>query len=99
MKLNILYILNRHKINKKGLCPINCRLTLSKSKKHFATGIFINPNFWNSKKQLIQPLEQDAGLLSTQLSLISVSVPQSYLELYTRFQVTDDASLIYSKRS
>ncbi len=55
MKLNILYIVNKHKMNKKGLCPINCRLTFRKSMKHFATGLFINPKSWNSKQQLIKP--------------------------------------------
>jgi Arm DNA-binding domain len=70
MKLKILYIVNKHKMNKKGLCPITCRLTYRKLKKHFATGQFINPIFWNSKQQLVKPPEPDAEIINSQLSLI-----------------------------
>ncbi len=78
MKLNVLYIVNKHKLNKKGLCPINCRLTFSKSKKHFSTGLFINPKHWNSKQQLVEPSEPDAELINTQLSLIKTKLSQAF---------------------
>lgn len=71
-------------MNKKGLCPINCRLTLSKSKKHFAIGIFINPRHWHSKKQLIEPPEPDADLLNSRLSLIKTKLNQAFLFLQVK---------------
>ena len=52
MKLNILYTINKRKINKKGVCSILCRMTYSKNRKTFSTGLFINPKHWNSKKQI-----------------------------------------------
>ena len=84
MKLNTLYIINKHKINKKGLCPITCRLTFSKFKKHFATGKFINPTNWNSKQQLVEPPEPDAELINTQLSLIKTKLSQAFLFLQVK---------------
>ena len=84
MKLNILYIVNKHKINKKGLCPVNCRLTFSKTKKHFATGLFINPKNWNSKQQYVEPPETDAELINTQLSLIKTKLSQAFLFLQVK---------------
>ena len=90
--MNILYIVNKHKMNKKGLCPITCRLTYRKRKKHFATGQFINPTLWNSKQQFVKPDEPDAELLNTQLSLIKTKLTQAFLFLQvkgTDFTVDD----------
>ena len=92
MKLNILYIINKHKLNRKGLCPISCRLTFSKSKKHFSTGLFTNPKNWNSKKQLVEPPEPDEELKNTKLSLIRTNLTQAFLFLQVRgsdFDVND----------
>jgi integrase/recombinase XerD len=96
MKLNILYIVNKHKLNKKGLCPLNCRLTFSKSKKHFSTGLFINPDLWNSKKQVVKPPEPDAELINTQLSLIRTKLNQAFLFLQVN-EVNFDVQDIYQQ--
>ena len=50
-KLAILFVLQKIKINKKGQCPIKCRITFKKTRKEFSIGIFINPNYWESGKQ------------------------------------------------
>ncbi len=70
MKLNILYTINKSKVNSKGLCGITCRLTYLKSRKQFSTRQFINPSLWNSKQQLVKPPEPDADYINSQLSLI-----------------------------
>ena len=36
MKLNILFILSKSKLNKKGKCPIKCRVTYIKKRTPFA---------------------------------------------------------------
>ncbi|MDP5158547.1 MAG: Arm DNA-binding domain-containing protein, partial [Flaviramulus sp.] len=54
MKLNILFILNKHKVNAKGLCALMCRLTYNKTRKTFSTGLFVNPKYWDSKKQFVK---------------------------------------------
>ncbi len=69
-KLSILFVLQKIKINKKGLCPIKCRITFLKNRKEFSTGIFINPDYWNSVKQKALPLNKENTILNNKLSLI-----------------------------
>jgi len=85
MKLNILYTINKYKINSKGLCAITCRITYLKVRKQFSTGLFINPNFWHSKKQqLVKPPEPDAEFINAQLSLIKTKLNQAFLFLQVK---------------
>ncbi|MDP2087917.1 MAG: Arm DNA-binding domain-containing protein [Flavobacteriaceae bacterium] len=51
MRINLLYLVNRHKINSNGICVILCRITLKKQRKVFSTGFNVNPENWNNKKQ------------------------------------------------
>ena len=84
MKLNILYTINKHKVNSKGLCYITCRLTYLKSRKQFSAGIFINPSFWNGKQQQAEPPEPDVDYINTQLSLIRQHLNQAFLFLQVK---------------
>ncbi|WP_339663168.1 Arm DNA-binding domain-containing protein [uncultured Polaribacter sp.] len=52
-KLSILFVLQKIKTNKKGQCPIKCRITFLKSRKEFSTGIFINPDYWGSSSIVV----------------------------------------------
>jgi integrase len=70
MKINILFTINRNKVNTKGLAPLLCRLTFRKERKTFSTSKLINPTNWNSKKQLVEPPEPDADLINTTFKLI-----------------------------
>ncbi|MCW4451583.1 site-specific integrase [Kaistella sp. BT6-1-3] len=81
MKLSILFLLRRNSINAKGICPIECRITLDKQRKPFATGLFINPDHWNAKKQKAIPSTRDNSQISTQLSLIKQEINQAFLFL------------------
>lgn len=49
--LNILFILDNLRTNKKGLMPIICRITFQQQRKNFNTGLFINPTHWHCKLQ------------------------------------------------
>ena len=69
-KLSILFVLQKVKTNKKGECPLSCRLTFLKSRKEFSTGIFINPDYWDSGKQKACPPSADNATLNNKLSLI-----------------------------
>jgi len=92
MKLNILFLISKSKLNKKGKCPIKCRLTLNKTRHHFATGQFINPEHWNSKQQLVKPPEPDSEYINSQLSLIKTKINRAFLLLQVKeesFTVTD----------
>jgi len=79
-KLTILFLLETTKINKKGLCPLKCRITFLQRRKQFATGLFINPDHWNSKKQ-IAIIPNDENYLNNQLSLMKQKVNQAFLFL------------------
>lgn len=96
MKLSILFLLRRNKANIKGLCPIECRITLDKQRKPFSTGIFINPEYWNASKQKAHPLNKGNNQVNTQLSLIKQEINQAFLFLQVQekeFSVDD----IYSQ--
>ena len=58
-------------MNKKGQNPIKCRLTFLKTRKEFSTGIFINPDYWDSSKQKSSPLSTDNATLNNKLSCIT----------------------------
>jgi len=90
-KMNILFYIFKNKPNKKGQCPVRCRITYLKKRKQFSTGIFINPNNWNSKQQRVEPPEPDAELINTQLSLIKTKISKAFLML----QVQETSFTVY----
>lgn len=75
--LSVLFYLNKAKINKKGLCPIKCRLTYLRIRKEFSTGEYIKPKNWNSKLQKSAKNEH----LNVQLEIIKTKIRRSFLEL------------------
>ncbi|GAA5091466.1 site-specific integrase [Chryseobacterium ginsengisoli] len=92
MKLSILFLLRRNKANIKGLCPIECRITLDSQRKPFSTGIFINPDYWNASKQKAHPPNKGNTQINTQLSLIKQDINQAFLFLQVQekdFDVDD----------
>lgn len=58
------------KANKKGYCSLNCRLTLKKERKQFATGFFIIPKNWNSKLQQLSKEDPDETFINAQIDTI-----------------------------
>ena len=92
MKINILFIVNKRKLNSKGLCAVMCRVTYKTVRKTISTGKLIIPTNWNSKQQHVEPPEPDAELINTQLSLIKTKLSQAFLFLQvneTNFNVED----------
>ncbi|MFL0205026.1 Arm DNA-binding domain-containing protein [Tenacibaculum maritimum] len=83
-------------MNKKGLCPIRCRITYSKTRKIFSTGLFVNPNYWNSKQQLVKPPNKQNNITNTHLSLISQKINEAFLLLQISSE-TFDVDDIYRK--
>lgn len=80
-KLTILFLLQKVRLNKKGKCPIRCRITLFKKRKEFSTGLFINPDHWKSKKQKAHPPNKENEFINSQLSLISQQISKAFLML------------------
>ena len=100
-KLNILFLLDRSKLNKQGKCPIKCRLTYLGKRKTFSTGQFIEPNKWFSKQQKAKPPNKENNIINTQLRLIKQEINQSFLFLQvnqTQFDV-DDIYLQYKGKN
>ncbi len=50
-QLYISFVLRTFEQNIQGLAPIKCRLTNNKNRKDFSTGITVNPDHWDPKKQ------------------------------------------------
>lgn len=80
-KLSILFVINQTKTNQKGLCSINCRITINKERKQFSTGNSINPKDWNSKKQIAESKLTDYIVLNGQLSIIKQKLNNIYFKL------------------
>lgn len=97
MKINILFIINKNKKNAKGICALMCRLTYNKIRKSFSTGLFINPDHWNSKQQLVKPTEPDSEYINSQLSLIKTKINKAFLMLQIKDEnfTVDDIYNIY----
>ncbi|RZK26960.1 MAG: site-specific integrase [Flavobacterium sp.] len=88
-KLNILFLIQRNKINKKGECPIRCRMTYLHKRYEFATGFFINPKFWDSKVQETKPHMEANVFINNQLTLIKNKINQSFLLLQLKAKAFD----------
>ncbi|KOY51686.1 site-specific integrase [Polaribacter dokdonensis] len=94
-KIIILFYLQKNKINKRNECPLKCRITFQKKRKEFSTGLFLNPDYWNSKKQKAF-IPNDNNYLNTQLSLIKQKINQAFLFLQVN-ETVFDVDDIYSK--
>nr|WP_298995596.1 site-specific integrase [uncultured Polaribacter sp.] len=78
-KLTILFYIHRNRVNKKGLCPLKCRITYNKKRKDFSTGLFINPDYWDNKKQIA--FTKDDNYINNQIGLIKNKINQVFLYL------------------
>lgn len=81
MKISIRFLLYISKTNKKGECPIRCRITYNKNRKDFATGLFIKPYLWNKNEQTAEPPNEENILINKQLGLIENKIRQAFLML------------------
>jgi integrase len=73
-KITILFLINTAKTNQKGLCPVNCRITLNKERKQFTTGLFVNPYYWVSKLQKVTSKEANNKYINAQIEHIQVKI-------------------------
>ncbi|XJR90459.1 tyrosine-type recombinase/integrase [Elizabethkingia anophelis] len=68
-------------------CPLVCRITYNYERKEFSSGLYISPKYWEAKKQLAKPPNEENNFINTELSLIKNKINQAFLFL----QVKDDA--------
>jgi integrase/recombinase XerD len=73
-KTTILFVISPTKINQKGLCPLNCRITLNKERKQFTTGLFVNPNYWENKLQKVNTQDANHKFINAQIEQIQIKI-------------------------
>ncbi|WP_243698873.1 Arm DNA-binding domain-containing protein [Flavobacterium sandaracinum] len=73
-KTTILFVISPTKINQKGLCPLNCRITLNKERKQFTTGLFVNPNYWENKLQKVNSRDANYKFINAQIEQIQIKI-------------------------
>jgi hypothetical protein len=73
-KTTILFVISPTKINQKGLCPLNCRITLNKDRKQFTTGHFVNPIYWENKLQKVNPNDANYKFINAQIKQIQTKI-------------------------
>lgn len=91
-RLTIRFVIAKNRTRNDGSAPLLCRLTYIEMRKQFATGIFINPKNWDSKRQLTKPPNDENTYINNQLSLIKNKINQAFLLLQVKeepFDVND----------
>lgn len=73
-KTTILFVISPTKVNQKGLCPLNCRITLNKERKQFTTGLFVNPIYWENKLQKVNSQDSNYKFINAQIEQIKIKI-------------------------
>ncbi|WP_417799511.1 Arm DNA-binding domain-containing protein [Tenacibaculum sp.] len=97
----IRFITFKSKVRADKKTTLYCRITYNKKRKQFATGIFIDPKLWNSKKQKLLDKAENSEIVNTQLSLISQKINEAFLLLQLQqndFNVDDTYSQYKGKK-
>ena len=63
------------------ILQLRCRLTYNKNRKDFSTGITVNPDHWDPKKQRLLDQSDQEETTSMQLSLIENKISKAFLML------------------
>jgi integrase/recombinase XerD len=79
--LSILFVIKLNKKNKKGMCPLNVRVTYLKKRKEASSGIMVNPLLWDSKQQRNTSRTTSGEQINQQLELQVASIRKAYLKL------------------
>ena len=83
-KIFIRFGLISKRLNQKGCAAIQCRITYNKNRKDFATGLFINPDHWDPKKQRLLDQSDQEETTNMQLSLIENKISKAFLMLQVK---------------
>ena len=92
IQLYIRFVVRAFELNSQSLAPIRCRLTYNKNRKDFSTGITVNPDYWNPKKQRLLDQSDQEEIINMQISLIENKISKAFLMLQVKeesFSVVD----------
>lgn len=78
--LSILFLIIKSKTNKKGQCPIRCRITFRGRRKVFSISQMVYPKNWDSKNQIVNSSKEDS-IINNHLEVIRYKIQESYLKL------------------
>lgn len=95
-KLYIRYFAVLSKQNKRGYCPIRCKISFNSSSIKFSTGIFTNPDNWSKDDQQVTKNDVDHITKNGMLQLISSKLLKIELELQLNSE-TIDLRAIYDR--
>ncbi len=84
LKLYIRFIIRTNELNKQGLAPVKCRITYNKIRKMFTTGITVNPDYWDPKKQRLLDQSDQEEIINMQISLIENKISKAFLMLQVK---------------
>ena len=73
-KISVLFVISSSRTNKKGLCPLYCRVTLNGKRKQFSTGLFVNPHYWENKLQKVISKEANHKYINAQIERIQIKL-------------------------
>lgn len=79
--LSILFVIKLNKKNKKGMCPLNVRITYLKKRKEASSGIMVNPLLWDSKQQRNTSRTTTGEQINQQLEVEVAAIRKAYLKL------------------
>ncbi len=88
------------KKNKKGLCPIYIRITISGKRTEISTNIFVNPANWDSHKKKIKGSEELVQLQNKRLTQFEAEINRIHLTLEQHSQTVSGEkikSLLFQK--
>jgi hypothetical protein len=66
----VTFVLSKSRLNAAGKYSIRCRITYLKKRCEFATGLFVNPNYWDSKLQKVNLKDANQKFLNAQIQQI-----------------------------
>jgi len=75
---NILFVQAKNRTNRKNQSPLYCRITLNGNRKQFSTGINIESEYWDSKKQLVLKNYKSTVLYNSLLDNIKSKISNIY---------------------
>jgi len=99
-KLYIRFIVRSNDLNHNGNSIIRCRLTYNKNRKDVSTGLSVNPDYWDSKKQKLLDSSDQEEYINIQLSLIKNKLNKAFLMLQIQeepFTVNDIYNIFKGK--
>ena len=72
-KIKILFVISASRKRLDGKSILYCRITYTKQRKQFSTGLIIKPKHWNSKHQIAEPPNDENEYINSCLLYTSPS--------------------------